>query len=114
MEAAVPKREHPRVKRVLLPSFYLAPVEYYAALFHAHSAQVEVHDHYQKQSYRNRCVIAGANGPMTLSIPVEKAKSDTAPHEGYADLGSRQLATPPLERDTIGLQLHPLLPLLRG
>jgi|BioPla2DNA2_1021312.scaffolds.fasta_scaffold00114_6 hypothetical protein len=79
MEAAVPKREHPRVKRVLLPSFYLAPVEYYAALFHAHSAQVEVHDHYQKQSYRNRCVIAGANGPMTLSIPVEKAKSDTAP-----------------------------------
>lgn len=79
MEAAVPKREHPRVKRVLLPSFYLAPVEYYAALFHAHGAQVEVHDHYQKQSYRNRCVIAGANGPMTLSIPVEKAKSDTAP-----------------------------------
>ncbi len=79
MEAAVPKREHPRVTRVLLPSFYLAPVEYYAALLHAHSAQIEVHDHYQKQSYRNRCVIAGANGPMTLSIPVEKAKSDTAP-----------------------------------
>ena len=79
MEAAVPKREHPRVKRVLLPSFYLAPVEYYAALFHAHSAQIEVYDHYQKQSYRNRCVIAGANGPMTLSIPVEKPKSETAP-----------------------------------
>ena len=86
MEAAVPKREHPRVKRVLLPSFYLAPVEYYAALLHAHSAQVEVHDHYQKQSYRNRCVIAGANGPMTLSIPVEKAKRDVY---------KRQLNIPP-------------------
>ncbi|MGI6573920.1 MAG: WbqC family protein [Fermentimonas sp.] len=79
METAVPKRERPRVTRVLLPSFYLAPVEYYAALLHAHSAQIEVHDHYHKQSYRNRCIIAGANGPLTLSIPVEKAKSDTAP-----------------------------------
>lgn len=59
-------------RNLLLSSFYLAPVEYYAALFHAECATIEIHDNYQKQSYRNRCVIGGANGPMTLSIPIEK------------------------------------------
>ncbi len=76
MEEAVPKCKYSCVNRVLLSSFYLAPVEYYAALLHADSAQIEVHDTYQKQSYRNRCIIAGANGSITLSIPVEKPKSE--------------------------------------
>lgn len=62
----------PDSQTVLLSSFYLAPVEYYAALFHAGSALIEVHDNYRKQSYRNRCIIGGANGPLSLSIPVEK------------------------------------------
>ncbi len=57
---------------ILLSSLYLAPVEYYAALFHAERAFVEVNENYRKQSYRNRCMIAGANGPLPLSVPVEK------------------------------------------
>ncbi|MDR2816284.1 MAG: WbqC family protein [Proteiniphilum sp.] len=57
---------------MFLSSFYLAPVEYYAALFHAGNALIEIHDNYRKQSYRNRCIIGGANGPLSLSIPVEK------------------------------------------
>lgn len=32
----------------------------------------EVMDSYQKQTYRNRCIIADANGPLALTIPVEK------------------------------------------
>lgn len=60
-------------KSVLLSSLYLAPVEYYSALFNSESAIIEINDNYQKQTYRNRCVIAGANGPLTLSIPVEKS-----------------------------------------
>lgn len=57
---------------VILSSLYLAPVEYYAALFHADKAVIEICDTYRKQSYRNRCIIAGANGPLSLSIPIEK------------------------------------------
>lgn len=57
---------------ILLSSLYLAPVEYYAALFHADSAVVEIHDSYRKQCYRNRCIIGGANGSLSLSIPVKK------------------------------------------
>src|SRR5690554_3356593 len=76
MEKTIPQREDTGI--VLLSSFYLAPVEYYAALLHSTGAIVEVHDTYQKQSYRNRCIIYGANGPMTLSVPVEKPTSATA------------------------------------
>ena len=60
---------------VLLTSCYLAPVAYYSYLYRAHRAVIEVKDHYQKQSYRNRCIIAGANGPLTLSIPIIKPEN---------------------------------------
>ena len=56
----------------LFLSLYLARIEYYSALFRAEKAVIEIHDNYQKQSYRNRCIIAGTNGPMPLSIPIEK------------------------------------------
>ena len=59
--------------------FYLAPIEYYALLFRVPAVVIEIHDHYQKQSYRNRCVIAGANGAMTLSIPIEKPATPKCP-----------------------------------
>ncbi|MDR1356363.1 MAG: WbqC family protein [Tannerellaceae bacterium] len=51
---------------------YLAPVQYYCKLFHHAAVCIEAYENYPKQTYRNRCVIAGANGPITLSIPVEK------------------------------------------
>lgn len=60
---------------VLLSSFYLAPIQYYSKLFRSERAYIEIHDTYQKQSYRNRCLIAGANGILPLSIPVEKPEA---------------------------------------
>ena len=33
---------------------------------------IEIHDYYSKQTYRNRCNIYGANGQLSLSIPVLK------------------------------------------
>lgn len=55
-----------------IPSTYLGPVALYAAMLKAGTAQVEQYDNYVKQTFRNRCVIAGANGTQTLTIPVEK------------------------------------------
>jgi len=57
---------------VLLSTAYLAPVSYYVLLARAGKVVIEQHENYQKQSYRNRCLIAAANGPMVLSIPVKK------------------------------------------
>lgn len=66
---------HPETSITLLSSLYLAPIEYYYALNRCNKAAIEINDNYQKQSYRNRCIIAGANGPLSLSIPIEKPES---------------------------------------
>lgn len=63
------------MSEICLSSAYLAPVEYYTALANADSVLLEQYDYYLKQTYRNRCNIATANGVLTLSIPVEKGNS---------------------------------------
>ncbi len=60
-------------KKVILGSAYLAPVEYYTKLFAYDTVYVERFDHYMKQTYRNRCVIASAMGPLALTLPTEKS-----------------------------------------
>ena len=57
---------------VILTSAYLAPVQYFTKLYAAPLILEERYDHYVKQTYRNRCVIADANGPLALTIPTEK------------------------------------------
>ena len=47
------------MKTVFLSSAYLAPVEYYSKLVTYDKVFIEQHDHYMKQTYRNRCTIAG-------------------------------------------------------
>lgn len=51
---------------------YLGQIEYYAILANSSKILLEQHESYIKQSYRNRCSIATANGIMNLTIPVEK------------------------------------------
>ena len=55
-----------------LASAYLAPVQYYTKLLHYPKIVIDRHEHYVKQSYRNRCNIAAANGIQALSIPTDK------------------------------------------
>ncbi|MDR0845570.1 MAG: WbqC family protein [Tannerella sp.] len=64
---------------VYLSSAYLAPVQYYCKLFSFESAVIEAAENYQKQSYRNRCVIAVSNGVQTLTVPVEKPQTEKYP-----------------------------------
>jgi hypothetical protein len=62
------------MENICLTSAYLAPVEYYSAMAKADTVFLEHCEFYEKQSYRNRCNIAGANGQLALTIPVEKSK----------------------------------------
>ena len=63
-------------RQILLGSTYLGPVEYYAKIYAYSNVFIEGFDHYMKQTYRNRCTIASANGPLSLTIPVEKGPAD--------------------------------------
>jgi hypothetical protein len=65
-----------RRKQYCLSTAYLAPVEYYALLASAENILLEQHDFFIKQTYRNRCSIATANGLMDLTIPTEKSEGN--------------------------------------
>lgn len=70
------KNNQGNLSTVLLTTAYLAPVSYYAVLTNAENVLFENFDSYEKQTYRNRCQIATANGLMALSIPVVKNSSE--------------------------------------
>jgi len=55
----------------LFSTAYFAPIQYYWHWRRSEQPMVEACEHYMKQTWRNRCVIGTANGPMTLSLPVE-------------------------------------------
>ena len=55
---------------MLFSTAYFPPVEYFVLLARCSSAFVDSGEHYQKQSYRNRCTILTANGPMDLRFPI--------------------------------------------
>lgn len=57
---------------VCLSSAYLPPVQYFCKLMAFGNAVVEQYDHYAKQTYRNRCLIAGPDGPLALTVPIVK------------------------------------------
>lgn len=55
---------------VLLTTAYFPPVEYFAQLARYSVVYLEACEKYQKQSWRNRCRILTANGPMDLNFPI--------------------------------------------
>lgn len=64
------------METVYLSSAYLAPVQYYCKLFSFESVMIETTENYLKQTYRNRCLIATANGIQALSVPIEKPQTE--------------------------------------
>jgi hypothetical protein len=60
---------------ILLSTAYFAPVRYFSKLAVYPEIYIEQHENFVKQTYRNRTVILGANGPISLIVPVEKGRS---------------------------------------
>jgi hypothetical protein len=56
---------------LILPLAYLPPVSYFSALASGKEVVLESAEHFIKQTIRNRCRIAGANGTLLLTVPVE-------------------------------------------
>jgi hypothetical protein len=59
---------------LVFPLFYNGPINYFARLVREKEIILEHFDHYIKQTYRNRCRIAGPNGVITLSVPVKRER----------------------------------------
>ncbi len=60
---------------MLLYPTYFSPIIQYIALAKNNEVTFEVEDNYQKQTFRTRCYIYGANGKQLLNIPILRANS---------------------------------------
>ena len=56
---------------VLLSTTYFGPIQWYQKLCCADEVWIERCENFQKQTYRNRCVIATTQGTQVLTVPVE-------------------------------------------
>ncbi|MGD1842579.1 MAG: WbqC family protein [Thermonemataceae bacterium] len=60
---------------LLIELQYLPPLEYFTALLKHSQCLIDIHENYQKQSYRNRCYLCTTHGVQALSIPVVKGNT---------------------------------------
>ena len=60
------------MKQLLLSTTYFGPIQWYQKLYRAEYVQIEQWESFQKQTYRNRCIIATTNGPQALTVPIER------------------------------------------
>ena len=60
---------------ILIELHYFPTIQYCSKFFSHPTLILEQHENYVKRSYRNRAHIATANGPLRLSIPLEKGKN---------------------------------------
>lgn len=60
---------------LLIDYQYFANINYYKKLIKFRYVIFEQYDDHKKRSFSNRCAIAGTNGRIDLSIPLEKGRS---------------------------------------
>jgi hypothetical protein len=60
---------------------YAAPIDYYRAMLTSEVNLICLHEHFIKQTIRNRCLIATSNGILILTIPLNERKNNMAVHE---------------------------------
>jgi hypothetical protein len=64
---------------MLLSTAHFPPIHYFTKVLKHGKLTLEALENYQRQSYRNRFSILGANGPINLYVPVVKGHSPGQP-----------------------------------
>ena len=76
------------MQKVLLSTTYFGPIQWYQKLYRAEEVFIERCESFQKQTYRNRCLIATTNGLQALTVPIERQFTDdySKCREGLANI----------------------------
>ena len=72
----------------LLSTTYFGPVQWYQKLYRADDVQIEACESFQKQTYRNRCLIATTQGVQALTVPVRIEGSSLITNSRISDHGN--------------------------
>ena len=67
--------------KTILSIHYLPCVNWFRHFLFDENVILDQHENFVKQTYRNRCVILSANGPLALTIPIKKTKHKMLMHE---------------------------------
>ncbi|MES2004875.1 MAG: WbqC family protein [Bacteroidota bacterium] len=67
-------KKEENIGQLIVDIQYFGTINYIKILFQFSDIEIEQYESYQKMSFRNRCVIAGSNGVVNLSVPLEKGR----------------------------------------
>ncbi|WP_281987090.1 WbqC family protein [Aquimarina aggregata] len=84
------------MKTTLLHPMYFGSIAQFVAIAQAENVVFENEDNFQKQTYRNRTYIYGANGKLLLTVPIKHSGKEIRQH--YKDIR--------IENDFEWQQLH--------
>lgn len=62
-------------QEAVIQPLYFGPIDLFVSIAKSESLCFEVNDNYQKQSYRTRQYIYGANGKLLLNIPIKHSNN---------------------------------------
>lgn len=57
---------------------FFAPVDVFKILIKEKHIKIEQYERFKKMSFRNRCIILGANGLVSLTVPIEGGREQKA------------------------------------
>jgi len=60
--------------KIVVEAQYFPSIAYWWLLHQVDEAIIDINENYVKQTYRNRMMINGANGPLALSIPIKHSR----------------------------------------
>jgi len=58
---------------------YFPPVSFFSTLFGETYFYLDIYEIYRKMSFRNRCMVAGAQGIISLSVPLQQGRNQQLP-----------------------------------
>ena len=57
------------------PSLLFPPISFFSQALNTKEITIDVHENYQKRSFRNKYLILSSNGILPLSVPLSKGKN---------------------------------------
>ncbi|MDE3235987.1 MAG: WbqC family protein [Bacteroidota bacterium] len=66
------------MKFKIIENQYFGCVNWYSLLFNETNIELDACESWQKMSFRNRCVVAGSNGLIQLTVPLQKGRNQKA------------------------------------
>jgi WbqC-like protein family len=58
---------------------YFPPISFVSALYKETYMYLDIYETYRKMSFRNRCILAGAQGMVSLSVPLRDGRNQQLP-----------------------------------